>query len=106
MNKDEARETAIMELHTKQFVEGRDLRFYGAGFDTGFDAGAASVDRGAVEVLRKTVEQYDGSDNGTCSVCRIGHRLYDLKGNIGICEWDECLSHEWRAVLARDGRGR
>ena len=48
MNKDDAREAAISELHAKQFVEGRDLRFYGAGFDKGFDAGAASVDRRAI----------------------------------------------------------
>ena len=52
MNKDEAREAArqkaLDELHAKQFVKGRDLRFYGAGFDKGFDAGAASVDRRAV----------------------------------------------------------
>ncbi len=52
MNKDDARERArqkaLDELHAKQFVEGRDLRFYGAGFDKGFDAGAASVDRRAI----------------------------------------------------------
>ena len=52
MNKDDAREAArqkaLDELHAKQFVEGRDLRFYGAGFDKGFDAGAASVDRKAI----------------------------------------------------------
>lgn len=48
MNKDDAREAAVTELHAKQFVEGRDLRFFGAGFERGFDAGAASVDRRAI----------------------------------------------------------
>jgi hypothetical protein len=59
MNKDDARERArqkaLDELHAKQFVEGRDLRFYGAGFDKGFDAGAASVDR--VAVVREAVNE-------------------------------------------------
>jgi hypothetical protein len=49
--------------------------------------------------LEETVKKFDKGDNGTCAVCRIGHRLYDLKGNIGICEWADCLSHKWRAAL-------
>lgn len=63
MNKDDARERArqkaLDELHAKQFVEGRDLRFYGAGFDKGFDAGAASVDRRAIvrEAFKKVMRQ-------------------------------------------------
>ena len=64
MNKDEAREAAISELHAKQFVEGRDLRFYGAGFDKGFDAGAASVDRRAIveEAFENLLDRFIGRD--------------------------------------------
>lgn len=51
------------------------------------------------KLLRKTVAKYDRGDNGKCAVCRIGHRLYNLKGKIGVCEWRECLSHEWREAL-------
>lgn len=98
MNKDEAREIA-WDAYASQSIEFT----VSQAFNAGFDAGVASVDRKAVEVLRKTVEQYDGSDNGICAVCRIGHRKYDLKCNIGICEWAECLSHEWREVLAEMG---
>lgn len=50
-------------------------------------------------ILWRVVIRYDKGDNGTCSVCRIGHRLYDLKGRIQICEWEQCLSHEWRQAL-------
>lgn len=52
-----------------------------------------------IEVLRRTIARYDDINNGTCAVCRIGHRLYDLKGNLGICEWKDCLSHEWRDAM-------
>lgn len=68
MNKDDARERArqkaLDELHAKQFVEGRDLRFYGAGFDKGFDAGAASVDRRAIveEAFKRFKWKYASRD--------------------------------------------
>jgi len=50
-------------------------------------------------VLELWRERFDYIDNGKCAVCRIGHRLHDLKGNVGICEWQECISHDMRKVL-------
>lgn len=56
-----------------------------------------------VSVLRKVLKEcrtkWDKTDNGSCAVCRCGHRLYDLKGNVQQCENPECLSHRIREAL-------
>lgn len=90
-------------------------------FNTGFDAAlaysrgewVAVEDRlnetikclsGEVSGLRKVLKEcrtkWDTADNGMCAVCRTGHRLFDLKGNVQSCENAECLSHRIKAALS------
>jgi hypothetical protein len=77
----------------------------GAMFDAGIAFAAESEQAASVKILREALialaAKFDCSDNGKCAVCRIGYRLYDLKGNVGICEWPECESHLVRKALAK-----
>lgn len=62
--------------------------------------------RGEVKLLRNVLKEvrdkWDTSDNGVCSICRIGHRLYDDSSNLRQCENAQCLSHRIYKALTYD----
>lgn len=57
---------------------------------------------GVVDVLRQFSDQFNGIDNGRCTVCRVGHRLWRVPGKKkGACDYEQCLSHRVDAILER-----
>lgn len=52
------------------------------------------------EVLTEMRLKYDTIDNGTCAMCRIGHRVMESKNVVGVCGWGDCLSHKIAEAFA------
>jgi hypothetical protein len=54
------------------------------------------------DVLRELADKFDGIDNGRCTVCRVGHRLWLVPGKkMGLCDYEPCLSHRVSEILER-----
>jgi hypothetical protein len=54
------------------------------------------------DVLREFADKFDGIDNGHCTVCRVGHRLWLVPGKkMGLCDYEPCLSHRVSEILER-----
>jgi hypothetical protein len=52
------------------------------------------------DVLRELADKFDGIDNGRCTVCRVGHRLWLVPGKKkGTCDYEPCLSHRISKIL-------
>jgi hypothetical protein len=54
------------------------------------------------DVLREFADKFVGIDNGRCTVCRVGHRLWKVPGKVkGPCDYESCLSHRINGILDR-----
>lgn len=54
-----------------------------------------------VETLNVCRQEWDGAGNGKCNVCEVGYRYFDQHGDLGQCDYAECLSHHIRESLQR-----